>query len=75
MMGWCSSAVPALQGFGGTWQLVQHSCGDTRPPLLSLSRSDAALQDGEPSAARPLPSASREGYAWATVCLLSQPPR
>uniref|UniRef100_A0A8D2N120 Sodium-dependent phosphate transport protein 2A n=1 Tax=Zonotrichia albicollis TaxID=44394 RepID=A0A8D2N120_ZONAL len=74
-MAWCSSAVPALQGSGGTWQLVQHSCGDTQPPLLGLSRSHAALPDREPRPARALPGAGRKGCARATVCLLPQPPR
>lgn len=78
MKGWCSSVVPAPQGF---WGPVAVSAaqpwlhrGDMRLPLLSLSRSDAALPEGEPSPA-PLPGAGRKGGARAPVCLLPQPPR
>lgn len=50
----------------------QHS--DVWLPLLRLSRSDAAIPEGEPDHA-PLPGAGRKGGAWDPVCLLPQPPR
>uniref|UniRef100_A0A8D0KTQ1 Sodium-dependent phosphate transport protein 2A n=1 Tax=Strix occidentalis caurina TaxID=311401 RepID=A0A8D0KTQ1_STROC len=77
-MEWCSSVVPAPQGFGGpvavgAAQPWLHR-GDARPPPLSLSRSNAALPEGEPGPA-PLPSAGRKGGARAPIHLLPQPPR
>ena len=78
MMGWCSLVVPAPQGFRGPVVVSTAQpwlrCGDTQPPLLSFSRSDAALPEGEPGPA-PLPGAGRKGGARAPVRLLPQPPR